>query len=134
MSHWRQHKSMVLEDVQMEMLQKACQDVGVSMDTKTKEIQNSWGHEKVDAGIVKDGSNISLGFVFENKDGKTALKLTGDFYSTGLDESTFIDRLAQQYMKHKTVAAFEDQGWVVDSVDTNANGEIEILATPWGEY
>lgn len=134
MSHWRQHKSNVLEDVNMDMLAKACKDIGVGMSTSTKNISNSWGKESVDAAITKNGKTLALGFVFETVAGKTSLKLTGDFYGTGLDEATFIDRLAQQYMKHKATAALEDEGFTIDSLETNANGEIEIMATPWGEF
>ena len=134
MSHWRSHKSNVLEDVNMDMLRKACADIGVGMDTNTKSISNSWGKETVDAAITKNGKTLALGFVFETAAGKTALKLTGDFYSTGLDEATFIDRLAQQYMKYKATAALEAEGFTVDSIDLNTSGNIEIMATPWGEF
>lgn len=131
MSHWKKFASNVLEDINKETLAKATADMGISFDEKIKHISNTWGNESVSAGLVKDGRPIALGFNFKNRNGKITLELSGDFFGTGLDERTFIDKLSQNYQKHKTIDALEQQGWVVDSVEFNKKNEIEIEAYQW---
>lgn len=131
MSHWRKFKADVLKDIDKEILKKAVRDLGVEMDETIKHISNTWGSEDVDAGLIKDGEKISLGFNFRNRGGKIELELSGDFYLTGLDERTFIDRLAQAYQKYNAIEKLEEQGWTVDSIETNEKGEIVLEAYTW---
>lgn len=105
--------------------------MGVGFDESVTSIRNTWGNETVSAGLTKDGKNIALGFNFKERAGKTVVELSGDFYGTGLDERTFIDRLSQLYQKHKTIDALETQGWIVDSVEVNDKNEIEVEAYQW---
>ena len=131
MSHWKKFEADVLKDVNMDLLAKAAQDLNVQMDTSIRSIRNTWGNETVDAGLRVDGRPIALGFNFRKVDGKNQLELSGDFYGTGLDERTFIDRLAQAYQKYNAVEKLEQQGWMVDSLETNDKGEIVIEAYQW---
>jgi hypothetical protein len=131
MSHWKKFSSNVLEDINKETLAKATADMGVGFDEKIKSISNTWGNESVSAGLTKDGRKIALGFNFKQRNGKISLELSGDFFGTGLDERSFVDTLSQNYQKHKTVAALEEQGWVVDSIELNKKNEIEIEAYQW---
>jgi hypothetical protein len=61
-------------------------------------------------------------------DGKETIELRGDFYSTGLNEQGFIDKLSQVYQKENIVSKVNDAGWTVDSTTTDANGNIVIEA------
>lgn len=131
MSHWKKFEADVLKDINMETLTKAVKDLGVEMDTGIKSIRNTWGNETVSAGLKTNGSAIALGFNFKEVNGKTQLELSGDFYGTGLDERTFIDKLAQSYQKHNAVEKLEEQGWTIDSIEFNEKNEIEIEAFQW---
>lgn len=131
MSHWKKFEAEVLKDINMEILERAASDLNVAMDKEIRSIKNTWGFEKVDAGLMVGGKPIALGFNFKTVDGKTELELSGDFYGTGLDERTFIDKLAQAYQKHNAIEKLEEQGWNVDSVEFNSSGEIEIEAYQW---
>lgn len=131
MSHWKKFSSNVLEDINKGTLAKATADLGISFNESIRQIKNTWGNESVSAGLEKNGRAIALGFNFKNRNGKIALELSGDFYGTGLDERTFIDRLSQAYQKHKSVEALQNQGWIVEAVETNAKGEVEIEAYQW---
>ena len=131
MSHWKKFSSNVLEDVNKEILAKATADLGVGFDESITSIRNSWGNEAVSAGLTRNGKAIALGFNFKQRNGKTALELSGDFFNTGLDERTFIDRLSQAYQKHKSIQALEQQGWIIDMTQTNAKGEVVLEAYQW---
>ncbi|MCY7865996.1 DUF1257 domain-containing protein [Bacillus spizizenii] len=131
MSHWRKFEADVLKDINKELLGKAVKDLGVEMDESIKHIRNTWGNETVSAGLRKDGHPIALGFNFKDRNGKIELELSGDFFGTGLDERTFIDRLAQSYQKHNAVEKLEMQGWNIDSIETNDKGEIVLEAYQW---
>ena len=131
MSHWKKFTTNVLEDINKTLLAKATADLGVSFDEKITSIKNTWGRETVSAGLVKNGYPIALGFNFKERNNKTALELSGDFYATGLDERTFIDKLAQAYQKHNAVEKLEEQGWIVESVEFNKKNEIEVEAYQW---
>ena len=96
-----------------------------------KSIRNTWGNESVSAGLTKNGSPLALGFNFKNRNGKLALELSGDFFGSGLDERTFMDKLAQSYQKHKTVQALEQQGYQIDMNSMNSKGEVVIEAYQW---
>ncbi|PTY93000.1 DUF1257 domain-containing protein [Heyndrickxia sporothermodurans] len=131
MSHWRKFEADVLKDINKDLLAKAVKDLGVEMNESIKNIRNTWGNETVSAGLVKDGRPIALGFNFKNRNGKVELELSGDFFGTGLDERTFIDRLAQAYQKHNAIEKLEMQGWNIDEMNVNDKGEIVIEAYQW---
>ena len=131
MSHWKKFSSNVLEDINKDLLAKAVADLGVGFSEGIKSIRNTWGNESVSAGLTRKGQPIALGFNFKNRNGKLALELSGDFYGTGLDERTFMDKLSQSYQKHKTVKALEEQGYQIDMNAMNAKGEVVIEAYQW---
>lgn len=132
MSHWKKFESDVLGDIRKDLLAKAVKELGVEMDENIKHIRNTWGNETVHAGLVKGGNPIALGFNFKpNGKGGFKLELSGDFFGTGLDERTFIDRLAQAYQKHNVIEKLEMQGWMIDMNEVNENGEFVIEAYQW---
>lgn len=127
MSHWRKFNSEVLVDVKGTLLAKAAEDLGLRLDTNVKSIKNAYGTDKVDAGFVKNGRTISLGIQYEKgEDNKTRAYIRGDFWATGIREDDFTNRLSQAYQKYRIVDICENEGWSLDSVKTNNNGEIEV--------
>ncbi len=125
MSHWKKFTNDALTNTNTEILGKALAQLGVTLDTSIKAIDNTWGHEPVDMGFVVDGQKIALGF----KKIGNKLELRGDFYATGLKEEGFIERVAQLYTKEDIVDKIQNQTqYEIESMETNANGEIEIMA------
>jgi hypothetical protein len=103
--------------------------MGLGLDEHTKSIRNTWGRSDVDAALTKNGQVLSLGFKFtKSASGAEAIELVGDFYSTGVNESTFMDNLSQIYQKHNIIEKCEDQGWIVDDVLTDKEGLIHVQA------
>ena len=131
MSHWKTFKNDVLTNSREDILRKALAEMGVELDTSIKSITNPWGHEKVDMGFKKDGKEIALGFKEEtNADGSKTLVLKGDFYSTGLVEAEFMDKVSQCYTKNDIIDKIENRtSYTIEGTPTvNENGEIEIIA------
>ena len=88
------------------------------------------GEDKVDAGFIRDGKELPLGFIFEKNpdpfNNKVSVTVAGDFWSTGFNEATFVDTLSQIYQKHNVITQLEANGFIVNSIETNAEDEIEI--------
>lgn len=125
MSHWKTFKNDALTNTKIDLLGKALKEMGVDLDTTIKSIRNTWGHEEVDMGFKVNGREIALGF----KEVGNKLELRGDFYGTGLRESDFMDRVSQIYTKEDIINKINTQSnYTIDSMTTNENGEIEILA------
>jgi hypothetical protein len=131
MSHWRKFESNVLTDTKEDLLGKALAEMGVELDTSIKSIRNTWGNDSVDMGFRKDGRAISLGLRYVNTEAGKKVELTGDFYGTGLNEQGFIDKLAQVYQKHNIIEKLEEQGWQIDEIGTDENGQVFIDAYQW---
>lgn len=132
MSHWRKYNASVLENVKMDMLEKAAAEMGIQIDHNVKQVRNSYGESgRVDAGIKMNGKVLPLGFIFKTENGKTTLQLEGDFWETGLNERTFLDQLSQSYQKHNIMAQAQQQGWFFDVNKTDAEGNIVLEAYQW---
>ena len=132
MSQWRKYNAQVLENVKMGTLEKACEDMGVRFDTNIKSVENTYGESaKVDAGLIKDGRVLPLGFIFKHEDGKIKLELEGDFWRTGLDEHTFIDLLSRSYQKYNIIEQVTSQGWFIDRNEIDADGNVILEAVQW---
>lgn len=50
------------------------------------------------------------------------------FWMTGLKEKTFVDELSQQYQKFNVMQQLQQSGYIVENVEQNQQGEIEIGA------
>lgn len=131
MSHWKKFESNVLENVEESLLEKALSEMGLQMDRNITNITNSWGNETVSAGLVKNGRAIPLGFNFVESDGKVKLELSGDFYQTGLNEEGFIDLLAQTYQKYNVEDKLGANGYNIDEILQDSEGNIVIEAYQW---
>ena len=128
MSHWKKFSSNVLENTNHDLLKKSLKEMGVTVDESIKMIRNSWGNEKVDAGLIYNSKNLSLGFNFNNEKGTELIELSGDFYSTGLDEATFMDKVSQVYQKNDIVNKLTEARWSLDesSISKTTKGEITM--------
>lgn len=131
MSHWKKFESNVLENTKRNLLTAALAEMGLTLDFTQNQIRNTWGSERVDASLFKNGKQLALGINFKMNDGVEQLELSGDFFGTGLNEATFIDKLAQIYQKHNVIEKCEEQGWNIDSITENENGEYVVLASQW---
>lgn len=125
MSHWKTFTNDALTNTKTDLLSKALKEMGVDLDTSIKSISNTWGNEQVDMGFKVNGEVVALGF----KQVGNKLELKGDFYRSGLRESDFMDKVSQFYTKEDIINKINTQSnYTVDSMTTNQNGEIEILA------
>lgn len=125
MSHWKTFTNDALTNTKTDLLGKALKELGVDLDTSIKSISNTWGNEQVDMGFKVNGEVVALGF----KKVGDKLELKGDFYRSGLREADFMDKVSQFYTKEDIINKINTQSnYTVDSMTTNQNGEIEILA------
>jgi hypothetical protein len=135
MSCWRNFTCNVLKNVDKDIAKKAFAEMGLSLDEKVKSVATSYfgGSESnagnVDAAFVKNGKQIQLGVVWNGEEDK--LQIVGDFWNTGIDDRSFIGTLSQIYQKINIQTQLELNGYTIDSVETNAKGEVEIEAYAW---
>lgn len=132
MSHITTYQSDVLKNCKKGLLVRAAKDLGLKLDYSIKSIKNTWIHDVVDAGFVKDDKAIALGIKLHKEGRNTRVEVSGDFYGTGIEESSFIDKLSQAYKKHDVIYQCKKQGWTVNAedikIDKNTN-DIIISAT-----
>lgn len=126
MSHWVKYENEVFENTDMRILSKAVRNLGYKLDTKCKHIQNSWGESAVDAAITSDNRQLNLGFKKNNI--TSILELVGDFFGSGIDEETFLDKIAQQYQSERIQEVLLNNNWNIENIQTNSNNEIVINA------
>ena len=71
MSVWKSVKNNTMEKaVDMEMLERGLETMGVSLDYTVNSISNSWGHEECTAAFVRDGKVLSLGIKVDGTPGR----------------------------------------------------------------
>lgn len=117
MSHLTTYHSDVLINCKKTLLNRAVADLGLKIDWDIRNIKNTWITDTVDCGFVKNGTPISVGLKFNKEGANTKLEVAGDFWGTGIDQLTFIDKLAQSYKKHDVIFQCEQQGWTVNKED-----------------
>lgn len=130
MSVWKSVKNTTMEqNVDMEMLEKALENMGVELDYTVNSISNTWGHETCTAAFVKDGKVLSLGV---NVDENGGISLVGDTWGTGLGgdgkQDQLMNTIAQQYNAELYQDRLVGMGYDIDSVEVNEKGEIVISA------
>lgn len=123
MSCYRRYTCDVLKNVKVDLLNKAMEALGVQLDWTVKSIKFRHGNDgdAVDASFADN----CLGIVLKS-DEENHLKVVGDFWMTGLKEKTFVDELSQQYQKFNVMQQLEQSGYIVENVEQNQQGEIEI--------
>ena len=134
MSHLTTYNSKVLVNCKNTLLSRAAKDLGLTIDHDIKLIQNTWITEKVDAGFVIDGKPLSIGLKFIKEGKNTNLEIAGDFFCTGVDEKTFIDRLSQAYKKHDVIYKCEQQGWTVNKEDITVDSKTNEIVIQASRY
>lgn len=123
MSHWKKYTNNVLKGTNLEMFEKAINNLGYGLDKHQKEVKNSYGKEAVDMALTKGGRIISMGFKEEN--GQLVMK--GDTWGTSIDDTKFLNQIAQQYNKEMIVSRLKQTTqYNVSDIQTNQQGEIEI--------
>ena len=129
MSVWKKLTSDVLgRNVDEKILETALVSLGLGLDKSVKTVKNSFGRDNCYAAIInKRGEVTSVGIDFTKDHG---LVLVGDPWATGLAKDgghqEILDYISQAYqVEHIKAKALENM-WVVESLTTNANGEIEF--------
>lgn len=129
MSCWRKYQSKALKNVERRFLKEACEELGFSLDFNVNEIAAYGNSANVTCALKQNSNILSLGFILkENENGDTELTLEGDFWGTGLNESSFLNKLAQTYQKIRIQTELEEKGFSIESISTNEKEEIELVA------
>lgn len=129
MSVWKKVKSNALgRNVDERILDSALASMGLGLDKTVKSIRNGFGSDTCDAALInKDGKVTSVGIVY-NKD--RGIELVGDPWGTGLGKDGghqgILDSIAQSYQVEHIKAKAVENMWTVESIKTNAEGEIEV--------
>ena len=134
MSCWRNYTCNVLRNADKDLVKKALAELGVSLNENKHHIEAPWAltdtkSGNCDASFIVRGNEVPLGIIWKNTAGD--VQVVGDFWDTGLDEETFVNSLSQIYQKINIETQLELNGYTVDSVTSNADGEIEIEAYAW---
>lgn len=133
MSCWRKCAS-VIQDTDLDILKEAAEKMGLGIDTNIKRVGTSYGaydtnSANVDGAFTKHGDKLQLGYVLKGTSG--SLEIVGDFWSTGLNNETFLGTLGQLYREIQIQQQAEMMGYTVDSVTTNAQGDTVIEVYAW---
>lgn len=118
MSVWTKVQNRALyENVNMDIFKEALAEMDITLDYGIKEISNSYGKSKVDAGIIYKNNKTSLGITRNSKGG---ISLVGDTWRSGIvgdkQADKLINMMSQAYQKVRLKKELELQGWVVNTV------------------
>ena len=118
MSVWTKVQNRALyENVDMAIFTEALAEMEITLDYGIKEISNSFGRSKVDAGIIYKNNKTALGITKNTKGG---ISLVGDTWRSGIvgdkQADKLINMMSQAYQKVRLKKELELQGWVVNTV------------------
>ena len=118
MSVWTKVQNRALyENVDMAIFTEALAEMEITLDYEIKEISNSFGRSKVDAGIIYKNNKTALGITRNTKGG---ISLVGDTWRSGIvgdkQADKLINMMSQAYQKVRLKKELELQGWVVNTV------------------
>lgn len=133
MSCWRKCAS-VIKDTDIDILKEAAKKMDLDINTSIKRVGTSYGaydtnSANVDGAFMKRGQTLQLGYVLKGNSGN--LEIVGDFWSTGLNNETFLGTLGQLYREIQIQQQAEMMGYTIDSVTTNAQGDTVIEVYAW---
>lgn len=124
MSHWKKFTNNALANTNLEILASALGEMGLGLDLNTKFIKNAYNNAEVDMAVTRGNEVLTIGFKKVNDQ----LELRGDFWRTGIQEETFLNKVSQIYTKLDIVNKVSRSQYTIDQIKENENGEIEILA------
>lgn len=131
MSVWKQVKNNALNsNCEMELLEKALERMGVTLDKNVKTVSNAWGHSDCDAALVKDGVVTALGIKWTEEKG---IELVGDPYCSGIaadgKHQSVLNQIAQYYVTEKYNEQLQNMGFCIkDIVKDETTGEMIVSA------
>lgn len=131
MSHLTTYSNNSLVNCNKTLLETSLKELGIELDYSNRVIKNQWITETVDAAIVYQGKRIAVGLNFKtNAEGQEEVEVAGDFYGTGLNQTTLTNKIAQTYQKNNVIEKCKSQRWFVNEKDivTKENGDIVIQA------
>ena len=131
MSCWRTYQCDALKKADKEQVIQALTNLEVSVDQKVKVVHGTYERRQaeVDGILHYHNRSTDVGIIFNGRDNN--VEIVGDFWGSGLDSTTFMDNLAQQYLKITAENQLRMAGYVIENVSTNASGEIEIEAVAY---
>ena len=136
MSCWLKYECNALKNVDEKIIKDTFKELGYDLDETVKSVATSYfdgvesNYASCDAAIIDSNKNlIQVGVTYSNADG--ILEIQGDFWNTGIDHRSLIQKLAQTYQKNYLLEQLELNGYTVESVETNNQNEIEIEAYAW---
>lgn len=118
MSVWTKVQNRALyENVDMDVLTEALSELELTLDHGVKEISNSYGKSKVEAGLLYKGNQTALGIQVNANKG---ISLVGDTWRSGIvgdkQADKLINMISQAYQKVKLKKELELQGWLVNTI------------------
>lgn len=133
MSHYAQFKLKSMSNVKQDYLEKALKDMGFGIKFGKTTLSSSYRNDsnEVDAIIVDENDGpTSVGIRFyANEKNEISAEFCGDFYYLkGFShEKNFQDELEKHYTKYRMIDVVLDEGYVLESQETNENGEIVLM-------
>lgn len=114
----------------IDFIQRALKEMGFNYTGPTT-ITDYYGQERhVELALKKDDHILPVGW---SKNDREGLELQADWFGIGMSEESFTNEIGQLHSKYQVLESCEDNGWEVDedSITTNQNGEIELVATQY---
>ena len=131
MSVWKKvSNNNLAKNVDMEVLDKALQNLGGRLDWNVKTVKNGYGSDSCDAGIfnIEENRMTALGILVNKNNG---IELVGDTWRSGLStdgkQQELLNAISQQYAKEKYTSLLQQTGYVVET--TMKDGKIELVGT-----
>ena len=133
MSCWRT-ANCELKNINEDILEEAAKTMGLGINRSIKRVHTSYGNyetndARVDGVFTKHGRELPIGYVLKDGEGKLAMR--GDFWQTGIDPDTFMGELGQRYTEANIRDTALAQGYTIESVVVNAEGDTEIVCYAW---
>jgi hypothetical protein len=135
MSQWVHATGDVLKNVDMSILEQACNNLRLGLDYSIHHISNTWGQDSVNCGLRSmDCGNEVCDFGFRTKKTEygTDIDVVGDFfYSDYRDANDFVNTLSREYRKVDIIDKAEMNGYTVEEETVNKKGQIELTLTAY---
>lgn len=125
MSHFAQYEVKVSN---LEFIKKALIEMGYTY-RENGTVKTDFGEARpAELVVVRDNTPISVGFC---RDAKGELELIADWWGLRIPQNEFTTQLSQIHSKYQVIETCDENRWNVemDSIQTNQQGELEILAT-----
>ena len=128
MSQWVHATSKVMENIDLNIMQRAFERMKLKADHSVHNISNSYGSDTVDFGLIdlEQSRNLSLGIKMNG----TNAEVRGDFWcSRWRNQNDFIDDFSRNYQRCNIEDTALANGYTVESEEVHDDGSIEMYLT-----